>query len=48
MLTIDPEFQQVQVVMVGSFNPAIMQPGWLAKHKIIGEGEALTASSLSD
>jgi hypothetical protein len=43
MLQIEPEFQQVQVVMNGSFNPAIVQPGWLAKHEIIGESEALNA-----
>ena len=43
MLLIEPIFQQVQVVMVGKFNPAIIQPGWLAKHGIIGETEALNA-----
>ena len=43
MLLIQPEFQQVQVVLLGEFNPAIVQPGWLAKHGIIGETEALNA-----
>jgi hypothetical protein len=43
MFLIEPDFQQVQVVLLGQFNPAIVQPGWLAKHEIIGESEALNA-----
>lgn len=43
MFQIEPAFQQVQVVLLGKFNPAIIQPGWLAKHGIIGESEALNA-----
>ncbi|MDR3469811.1 MAG: hypothetical protein P4M07_28105 [Xanthobacteraceae bacterium] len=43
MFLIEPAFQQVQVVLIGKFNPAIIQPGWLAKHGIVGETEALNA-----
>jgi hypothetical protein len=43
MFLIEPIFQQVQVVLIGKFNPAIIQPGWLAKHGIVGETEALNA-----
>lgn len=29
--------------MLGQFNPSILQPSWLALHKLIGEGEANSA-----
>ncbi len=43
MFIIEPISQQIQVVLLGNFNPAIIQPGWLAKHGVIGETEALNA-----
>jgi hypothetical protein len=41
---IAPAAKHVSIVMLGHFNPAILQPSWLALHKLIGEAEANSAS----
>src|SRR5829696_7901521 len=35
-----PEFEAVSIVMIGSFNPAIFQPRWLATQQLIRTEEA--------
>ena len=37
------ELESASIVLVGSFNPAMMHPQWFAKHGLIPEGEAETA-----
>ena len=37
------EAESASIVLVGSFNPAILHPQWFAKHGLIPEGEAKTA-----
>ena len=37
------EAESASIVLVGSFNPAILHPQWFAKHALIPEGEAETA-----
>jgi hypothetical protein len=35
-----PDAQGIDVVLVGSFNPAIFHPQWFLRHGLIGEEEA--------
>jgi hypothetical protein len=35
-----PDAQGIDVVLVGSFNPAIFHPQWFLRHRLIGEEEA--------
>jgi hypothetical protein len=37
------ESEMLEVVMLGSFNPAILHPQWFLRQKLIGEEEALAA-----
>lgn len=37
------ESESASIVLVGSFNPAILHPQWFAKHGLIPEGEAEAA-----
>src|SRR5437762_8820921 len=37
------ESETLEVVMLGSFNPAILHPQWFLRQKLIGEEEALDA-----
>ena len=37
------EAESASIVLLGSFNPAILHPQWFAKHELIREGEAETA-----
>ena len=37
------EAESASIVLVGSFNPAILHPQWFAKHGLIPEGEAEAA-----
>ena len=37
------ESEALEVVMLGSFNPAILHPQWFLRQKLIGEEEALAA-----
>ena len=39
-MRIKPKFDNVSVVLLGSFNPGIFQPAWFATHGMIGEKEA--------
>lgn len=39
-VTTTREIDGVSVVLVGSFNPAIFQPGWLARHELVAVDEA--------
>jgi hypothetical protein len=39
-----PEISGTSVVLIGSFNPAIIQPAWLASKGLIGESEADAAN----
>jgi hypothetical protein len=43
-MLIEPELSQLALVLVGNFNPSIFQPAWLARHKIITDRAADTAS----
>ena len=43
MAGIEPKRRDVEVVLIGRFNPAIVQPGWLAKYGIVGEEDAKAA-----
>lgn len=38
-----PDYEFVQLVVVGSFNPGVLQPSWLARHELIRESEADSA-----
>jgi hypothetical protein len=38
-----PDLDGLYVVLVGSFNPAIVQPAWLAKHGLVSEAEGAEA-----
>lgn len=38
-----PERDSAGIVLLGSFNPSIFQPAWLAAQKLIPQGEAETA-----
>jgi len=35
-----PDAQGIDVILVGSFNPAIFHPQWFLRHELIGEEEA--------
>lgn len=39
-MRIRPQIDQVSVVLLGSFNPAIFLPNWFAQNKMIGEKES--------
>jgi len=39
-----PEIEEVNLVLLGSFNPAIFQPAWFGAHEIIRPGEAEDAA----
>ena len=43
MARIEPKQREIALVLIGRFNPAIVQPGWLAKYGIVGENEAKAA-----
>jgi len=43
-MLIEPELAQVTLVLIRNFNPAIFQPAWLARHKLITDPAAETAS----
>jgi len=43
MAELKPEIEGVSVVVVGSLNPAIFQPAWFAREKLIPQEEADTA-----
>src|SRR4051812_24303989 len=43
-MLIEPELTQLSLVLVGNFNPPIFQPSWLARHKIITDRAAESAS----
>jgi hypothetical protein len=43
-MLIEPELTQLTVVLIGNFNPAIFHPAWLARHELISDGAAETAS----
>lgn len=40
IMRIKPKFDNVSVVLLGSFNPGIFQPAWFAQHGMIGDKEA--------
>ena len=40
MSDLKPEFEDVSIVLVGSFNPAIFHPVWFAREKLIQQEEA--------
>ena len=40
MSDVKPELEDVSVVLVGSFNPAIFHPTWFAREKLIQQEEA--------
>lgn len=42
-MQIEPEISAVAIVLLGSFNPRIFQPFWLAKHGLISEEDAEAA-----
>jgi hypothetical protein len=42
-MRIEPELSQLSIVLVGSFNPTIFQPAWLARHGLVTEGAADSA-----
>jgi hypothetical protein len=39
-MRIEPEIEGVSIVLLGSFNPKIFQPYWMAKHGLISDSEA--------
>ena len=41
-MRIEPELSEVQVVLLGSFNPAILTPAWFALHELLPEAVADT------
>lgn len=43
MHPIEPKRREIEVVFIGRFNPAIIQPGWFAKYGIVGEEDAKSA-----
>lgn len=43
MAELKPEIEGVSIVLVGSLNPAIFQPAWFAREKLIPQVEADTA-----
>ena len=42
-MQIEPELSDVQVVLLGNFNPAILTPAWFALHELLPEAIAETA-----
>jgi hypothetical protein len=36
-MLIEPEREEVAIVLLGDFNPPIISPEWLGRHEIIGE-----------
>lgn len=43
-----PEVEGISIVCVGSFNPAIFQPRWLAAHDLLRPEEATAAEAMRD
>ena len=43
-MRIDPDISAVSVVLLGSFNPPIFNPGWLERKSVVGVEEASEAS----
>jgi hypothetical protein len=39
-MLIEPELEDVSIILLGDFNPPIFNPEWLARHKIVGEQAA--------
>lgn len=39
MATYNPEEKQLNIVLIGNFNPRIFQPQWFADHEIISEAD---------
>jgi hypothetical protein len=42
-MRIEPEIGAASIVLLGSFNPKIFQPFWMAKHGLISDSEAQVA-----
>src|SRR5262249_25023629 len=43
LMRIEPEIGAASIVLLGSFNPKIFQPYWMAKHGLISDSEAEAA-----
>ena len=39
-MRIKPQIDRTTILLVGSFNPAVFQPAWFARHGMIGDEEA--------
>lgn len=39
-MLIEPELEDVSIILLGDFNPPIFSPEWLSRHKIVGEQAA--------
>jgi hypothetical protein len=39
-MPIEPELEDVGIVLVGDFNPPIFSPDWLARHEVVGKQAA--------
>lgn len=46
MSNVSPEAQTAAIVLLGSFNPRIFQPAWLAQHALIRNEEAERATGV--
>jgi hypothetical protein len=44
MMLIEPEREDVSIVLIGDFNPPIFSPEWLRQHKIVGEQAAFEST----
>jgi hypothetical protein len=44
MMLIEPEQQDVGIVLIGDFNPPIFSPAWLRQHEIVGEKAAFEST----
>ena len=42
-MRIEPEIEDVSIVLIGNFNPAIFTPAWFVLHKLLPEREAASA-----
>ena len=47
-MRIKPEFDQANIVLLGSFNPAIFRPEWFARNEMMGEKESETPITLQN
>lgn len=43
-MSISPEIEGISIIVLGAFNPQIFNPDWLARQKLIQEGEAEKAA----